>query len=75
MKKILLIFLFILITSCTNKKEKALENCADSMFVDSFSEDEVLFVLNQNYIKVNPYFNKSKKMADKISDLKTKYTL
>ena len=75
MRIFFIIFLFILITSCTNKKEKALENCADSMFVDSFLEDEVLFVLNQNYIKVNPYFNKSKKMADKIIDLKTKYTL
>ena len=73
MKKILLIFLFILITSCTNKKEKALENCADSMFVDSFSEDDVLIVLNQNLIKVNPYFNKWSKMGSRLLDLEILY--
>lgn len=40
MKKIIsIIFLACLLLSCSNKKEKALENCSDSIFVQSYPED------------------------------------
>ena len=66
-------FVGMFLFSCSkNNAKKAMENCADGMFVDSFSSDQALMVLNQNFIKIYPYYNKIRKMSEEILDMDTK---